>query len=228
MRPTLADPASVRRPRQPHAGPSDALRRIDREVAKYPPDQKHSAVMAALAIAQDEHGWLPAEAMDDVARHLGMPPVAVYEVASFYAMYNLKPTGRFKLTICTNLPCALQGAAAAAQHLEAEARHRLRRDDRRRQVHAEGGRVHGRVRRCAGGARQQQADGSFMNPPQTRRAARRAVGRRRPSAMARPRLPDERPFGIPRLRSGRRAAWPDSPAATGASPTMCSAAATRR
>ncbi len=77
---------------------SDALRRIDREVAKYPPDQKQSAVIAALAIAQDEHGWLPAEAMDDVARHLGMPPVAVYEVASFYAMYNLKPTGRFKLT----------------------------------------------------------------------------------------------------------------------------------
>ena len=97
---------------------SDALRRIDREVAKYPPDQKRSAVIAALAIAQDEHGWLPAEAMDDVARHLGTPTIAVYEVASFYAMYNLKPTGLFKLTICTNLPCALQGAAAAAQHLK--------------------------------------------------------------------------------------------------------------
>jgi NADH-quinone oxidoreductase subunit E len=97
---------------------SDAIRRIDREVAKYPPDQKQSAVMSALAIAQDEHGWLPAEAMDAVARHLGMPAVAVYEVASFYAMYNLKPTGRFKLTICTNLPCALQGANAAAEHLK--------------------------------------------------------------------------------------------------------------
>jgi NADH-quinone oxidoreductase subunit E len=97
---------------------SDAIRRIDREVSKYPPDQKQSAVMSALAIAQDEHGWLPAEAMDAVARHLGMPAVAVYEVASFYAMYNLKPTGRFKLTICTNLPCALQGAAAAAEHLK--------------------------------------------------------------------------------------------------------------
>ncbi len=97
---------------------SDAIRRIDREVAKYPPDQKQSAVMSALAIAQDEHGWLPAEAMDAVARQLGMPAVAVYEVASFYAMYNLKPTGRFKLTLCTNLPCALQGANAAAEHLK--------------------------------------------------------------------------------------------------------------
>jgi NADH-quinone oxidoreductase subunit E len=97
---------------------ADALRRIDREVAKYPPDQKQSAVMSALAIAQDEHGWLPAEVMDDVARHLGMPTVAVYEVASFYAMYNLKPTGRFKLTICTTLPCARQGATVAAKHLQ--------------------------------------------------------------------------------------------------------------
>ncbi len=97
---------------------ADSLKKIDREVAKYPPDQKRSAVMSALAIAQDEHGWLPADAMDDVARHLGMPAVAVYEVATFYAMYNLKPTGRFKLTICTNLPCALQGASAAAQHLK--------------------------------------------------------------------------------------------------------------
>ena len=91
---------------------------IDRAVAKYPPDRKQSAVMAALTIAQDEHGWLPTQTMDDVARYLGMPPVAVYEVASFYAMYNVKPVGRFKLTICTNLPCALQGATAAAEHLQ--------------------------------------------------------------------------------------------------------------
>jgi len=97
----------------------DAIRRIDREVTKYPADQKRSAVIAALAIAQDEHGgWLPAEAMDDVARHLGLPTVAVYEVASFYAMFELKPTGAFKLTLCTNLPCALQGATAAAAHLK--------------------------------------------------------------------------------------------------------------
>ena len=95
----------------------DAIRRIDREVAKYPRDQRRSAVIAALAVAQDEHGWLPAEVMDDVARHLGMPAVAVYEVASFYAMFELKPAGRFKLTLCTNLPCALSGATAAAEHL---------------------------------------------------------------------------------------------------------------
>jgi NADH-quinone oxidoreductase subunit E len=99
----------------------DARSRIDREVAKYPVDQKQSAVMSALAIAQDEHGWLSTPLMDEVANYLGMPPIAVYEVASFYEMYNLKPTGRFKLTICTNLPCALQGATAAAEHLK----HRL-------------------------------------------------------------------------------------------------------
>jgi NADH-quinone oxidoreductase subunit E len=96
----------------------DALRKIDREIAKYPADRKQSAVISALAVAQDEHGWLSAEVIDAVARYLGMPTIAVYEVASFYTMYNLKPTGRYKLTICTNLPCALQGAAAAAQHLK--------------------------------------------------------------------------------------------------------------
>ena len=95
-----------------------AIQRIDREVAKYPAGQQRSAVISALAIAQDEHGWLPAEVMEDVARYLGMPTVAVYEAATFYTMYNLKPTGRFKLTICTNLPCALQGAGAAAEHLK--------------------------------------------------------------------------------------------------------------
>ena len=97
---------------------ADALRRIDRQVAKYPADQKRSAVIAALTIAQDEHGWLSAELMDEVAAYLGMPTVAVYEVASFYAMFELKPTGRYKLTICTNLPCALSGATVAAEHLK--------------------------------------------------------------------------------------------------------------
>src|SRR5215831_19297629 len=94
-----------------------ALRGIDREVAKYPPDQKQSAVMSALAIAQDEKGWLSNETMDFVADYLGMPSVAVYEVASFYTMYNLKPVGKYKLTLCTNLPCGLQGSLAAADHL---------------------------------------------------------------------------------------------------------------
>jgi NADH-quinone oxidoreductase subunit E len=97
-----------------------ALRGIDREVAKYPPDQKQSAVMSALAIAQDEKGWLAPETMDFVAKYLGMPPVAVYEVASFYEMYNREPTGRYKITICTNLPCALHDAVQAAEHLKAK------------------------------------------------------------------------------------------------------------
>jgi NADH-quinone oxidoreductase subunit E len=97
---------------------ADALSRIDREIAKYPPGQKQSAVMSALAIAQDEHGWLSTETMDFVAQYLGMPPVAVYEVATFYTMYNVKPTGKYKITICTNLPCALQDAVASADYLK--------------------------------------------------------------------------------------------------------------
>ena len=97
---------------------AEALKRIDREIAKYPPDQKRSAVMAALAVAQDEKGWLASEIMDFVAAYLGMPPIAVYEVATFYEMYNTEPVGKYKLAICTNLPCALQGAGKAAEHLK--------------------------------------------------------------------------------------------------------------
>ena len=98
----------------------DALKKIDREVGKYPPDQKQSAVMSALAIAQDEKGWLAPETMDFVAGYLGMPPVAVYEVATFYAMYNRQPVGRYKITICTNLPCALRDAVKSAEYLKAK------------------------------------------------------------------------------------------------------------
>ena len=96
---------------------AESLQRIDREVAKYPPEQRQSAVMSALAIAQDQFGWLSNEVMEEVATVLGMPPVWVYEVATFYAMYNLKPLGKYKVTICTNLPCALSGAEHAAKHL---------------------------------------------------------------------------------------------------------------
>jgi NADH-quinone oxidoreductase subunit E len=96
----------------------DALAKIDRAISKYPADQKQSAVMAALTIAQDEKGWLSVETMDFVAHYLGMAPIAVYEVASFYTMYDLKPVGRHKLTLCTNLPCALQGANDAGRHLQ--------------------------------------------------------------------------------------------------------------
>ena len=95
-----------------------AKRRIDRELTKYPADQKQSAVMSALAIAQDEHGWLPNELMDEVAKYLGMPSIAVYEVATFYNMYNLKPMGRHKISVCTNLPCALSGGVDAAEYLK--------------------------------------------------------------------------------------------------------------
>jgi NADH-quinone oxidoreductase subunit E len=97
---------------------ADIKHKIDREITKYPPDQKQSAVMAALALAQQQHGWLSTDLMDAVAQYLGMPAVAVYEVASFYTMYNLKPQGRFKIMICTNLPCALAGANEAANHLK--------------------------------------------------------------------------------------------------------------
>jgi len=96
---------------------AESLKKIDREVAKYPADQKQSAVMSALIIAQDEKGWLSTDTMDAVAKYLEMPPVAVYEVATFYSMYNLQPTGKYKLTICTCLPCGLQGSLAAADHL---------------------------------------------------------------------------------------------------------------
>jgi NADH-quinone oxidoreductase subunit E len=105
-------------PKPPVLLSSELLRRIDREIAKYPPEQKQSAVMAALAIAQDEHGWLSDEVMAAVAAVLDMAPIAVYEVASFYNMYNLQPTGRCKITLCTNLPCALSGANRAAEHLK--------------------------------------------------------------------------------------------------------------
>ncbi len=96
---------------------ADSLTKIDREIAKYPAERKQSAVMSALTIAQDEKGWLSSDTMDFVARYLGMPPVAVYEAASFYTMYNLAPVGKYKLTLCTCLPCGLQGALAAADHL---------------------------------------------------------------------------------------------------------------
>ena len=96
----------------------ESLQRIERECGKYPPEQRQSAVMSALGIAQDEHGWLSNELMEEVAKVLGMPPVWVYEVATFYNMYNLKPLGRHKVAMCTNLPCALSGAVEAAEHLK--------------------------------------------------------------------------------------------------------------
>ncbi len=97
---------------------ADSLHKISREVAKYPPEQKQSAVMSALRIAQQQQGWLSNELMEEVAGVLGMPPVWVYEVATFYNMYDLKPVGQYKLTVCTNLPCALSGGVEAAEHVK--------------------------------------------------------------------------------------------------------------
>lgn len=95
-----------------------SYKKIDREVAKFPPDQKQSAVMAALAIAQDEQGWLPPEVLAAVADYLDMPAIAVQEVATFYNMYNVKPVGKHKISVCTNLPCQLSGGERAAHHLQ--------------------------------------------------------------------------------------------------------------
>ena len=96
----------------------ESLKRIDREIAKYPSDQKQSAVMAALAIAQEEHGWLSSDSIEFVANYLGMAPIAAYEVASFYNMYDLKPVGKYTLTVCTNLPCMLSGGVDAGEYLK--------------------------------------------------------------------------------------------------------------
>ncbi|TFW21232.1 NADH-quinone oxidoreductase subunit NuoE [Massilia arenosa] len=96
----------------------DAYKKIDRELAKYPADQRQSAVMAALAIAQDEKGWLAPETMEDIANYIGMPPIAVQEVATFYNMYNVKPVGKHKISVCTNLPCALSGGERVGDYLK--------------------------------------------------------------------------------------------------------------
>lgn len=91
---------------------------IDKELTKYPADQRQSAVMAALRFVQDEKGWIAPEDMADVAAYLGMPQMAVYEVATFYHMYNLKPMGKHTLTVCTNLSCTLCGALDTVSYLE--------------------------------------------------------------------------------------------------------------
>ncbi|TAN71738.1 MAG: NADH-quinone oxidoreductase subunit NuoE [Gallionella sp.] len=94
--------------------------KIDRELKKYPADQKQSAVMAALRFVQDEKGWIASDDMADVAAYLGMPNMAVCEVATFYHMYNLKPMGKHTITVCTNLPCTLNGAGDTVAYLEAK------------------------------------------------------------------------------------------------------------
>ena len=96
----------------------ESLDQVKREVAKYPPERKSSAVMAALRIAQEEHGWLSVPLMDYIAELLGMRPIQVYEVATFYSMYDLKPVGKHKISICTNISCMLCGSDTIVKHLE--------------------------------------------------------------------------------------------------------------
>jgi NADH-quinone oxidoreductase subunit E len=95
-----------------------SLQQIDREIAKYPEDRKRSAVMAALRIAQEEHGWLSRELMDYIAGLLALPPIQVYEVATFYSMYDLEPVGKHKISVCTNVSCMLCGSDTIVAHLE--------------------------------------------------------------------------------------------------------------
>lgn len=92
--------------------------RFAKEVAKYPPEQRQSAVMACLTIVQQELGYVSAESEQAVAEYLGMAPIAVHEVTSFYNMYNQKPVGKYKLNVCTNLPCQLRDGGKAMAHLK--------------------------------------------------------------------------------------------------------------
>ena len=106
----------------PAAAPlGDSTReRFAREVAKYPADQTQSAVMACLSIVQQEQGWVSQENEAVIADYLGMPEIAVHEVTTFYNMYNQQPVGKYKLAVCTNLPCQLRGGNQALHHLEAK------------------------------------------------------------------------------------------------------------
>lgn len=97
---------------------AEALAEINRWIAKFPPEQRRSAVIQTLHLAQDQHGWLSNELMDAVAEYLGMPRIAVYEVATFYTMFNLKPCGRHTIAVCTNISCMLRGSDDIVRHLE--------------------------------------------------------------------------------------------------------------
>lgn len=93
-------------------------REIDREIAKYPPERKQAAVMAALSIAQREKGWLSEETLNYVAHRLELPSIHIAEVATFYSMYDLAPVGRHKISLCTNISCMLRGSDGIAKYLE--------------------------------------------------------------------------------------------------------------
>jgi NADH-quinone oxidoreductase subunit E len=114
----MSNPSTPAGAAAPAAISAAALERFAREVAKYPADQAQSAVMACLAIVQQEQGYVSLESEKTVADYLGMPQIAVHEVTTFYNMYNQQPTGRFKLNVCTNLPCQLRDGVTALVHLE--------------------------------------------------------------------------------------------------------------
>jgi NADH-quinone oxidoreductase subunit E len=96
---------------------AEILERFAREVAKFPSEQKQSAVMACLTIVQAERGWISRDSEDEIAAYLGMAPIAVYEVTTFYNMYNQQPVGKFKINVCTNLPCQLRDGQQAIAHI---------------------------------------------------------------------------------------------------------------
>ena len=96
----------------------DSIKKIDYELTKYPADQRQAAVMAALRIVQTERGWLSNESISEVAAYLRMPDIAAMEVASFYNMYDLKPVGQYKITICTNISCMLRDSDLIVNHLQ--------------------------------------------------------------------------------------------------------------
>ncbi len=95
-----------------------SMQQINRELGKYPADRRQSALMAALRIAQDEHGWLSFDLIEHVAGIIGVPPIKAYEVATFYSMYDLSPTGRHKVCLCTNISCMLRGSDEIVAHLQ--------------------------------------------------------------------------------------------------------------
>ncbi len=98
---------------------SDAsLQEIDNELDKYPKDRRQSALLAALRIAQEEHNWLSDELIEYVAEVIGVPPVRAFEVATFYSMYDLKPVGRHKINVCTNISCMLRGCDQIVNYLQ--------------------------------------------------------------------------------------------------------------
>lgn len=97
---------------------ADVRAEIDRETKKYPPERKGAAVMAALRIVQEKHGWLSPELIEAVALYLEIPPVLAMEVASFYTMYDLEPVGKVKIDVCTNISCMLCGSDKIMSHLQ--------------------------------------------------------------------------------------------------------------